>query len=119
LSSKQFELTYPLSKYCETKSFHVISLYKVLLYVKYAAIPPPIRTARAVRLLKNEFLSPGVNLNSKPRQLPLPPLLPPDDEGGRGAPGPPGLGPGVGGLGGPPSGGISPGAGSFGGAGGR
>ena len=53
---------------------------------------PPISTANAVRLLKKEFLSPGVNLNSKPRQLP------PDDRGG-GLPCPPGPGPGVIGFG--------------------
>lgn len=92
-------LTYPLSKYNETKSFHVISLYNVLLYAKQAAILPPTSMARPVRLLNNGFLSPGVNLNSKPRHGPPPP--------------PPELGPGVGCLGLPPEGG------SFGGAGGR
>jgi len=68
----------------------------VLLYDKYAAIPPPTRRARAVRLLKNELLSPGVILNSNPRQ-PLLLLVPFPD--GVDAPRPPELGPGVGGFG--------------------
>ena len=57
-------------------------------------MPLPIRMARPVRLLNDAFLSPGVNLNSNPRQLP-----PPDDENGDRVSRLPGLDPCVGGLG--------------------